>query len=84
MNKILSLTYITSAMLKGCIGPTVKCRSGTKTDSQKYRPVMNSSNLLKVFEYLLLPHLEKNPKRDQGQFAYRNATGCLGVITLLK
>ena len=33
MNKILSHTYIPPAMLKGRIRPTVKSRSGTKTDS---------------------------------------------------
>ena len=45
---------------------------------------MNSSNFLKVLEYLLLPHLEKNLKIEQRQFTYRNATGCLDAITLLK
>ena len=45
---------------------------------------MNSSNFLKVLEYLLLPHLEKNLKIDQSQFAYRNAAGCLYAKTLLK
>jgi len=82
--KILSHTYIPPAMLKGRIRPAVKSHSGTKTDSQNYRPVMNSSNFLKVSEYLLLPHLEKNLKIDQRQFAYRNASGCLDAITLLK
>ena len=71
-------------MLKGRIRPTVKSHSGTKTDSQNYRPVMNSSNFLKVLEYLLLPHIERIFKIDQRQFGYRNATGCLDAITLLK
>ena len=74
MNMILSHTYIPPAMLKGGIRPTVKSHSVTKTDSQNYRPVTNSSNSLKGFEYLLLPHLEKNLKIDQSKFAYRNAT----------
>ena len=84
MNKILSLTHIPPAMLEGRIRPTVKSSSGTMTDSQIYRPVMNSTNFLKMSKYLLLPHLEKNFKRDQRQFLYRNVTGCLDVITLLK
>ena len=71
-------------MLNGRIRQTVKSPSGSKTDSQNYRPVMNSSNFLKVSNYLLLPHLENNLKIDQRQFAYRNATGCLDAISLLK
>ena len=71
-------------MLKGRIRPTVKSPSGTKTDSQIYRPLIKSSNFLNVLEYLLLPHLENNLKLDQRQFAYRNTTGCLDAITLLK
>ena len=56
MNEILSHTYVHPAMLKGRIRLTVKSQSGTNTDSQNYRLVMNSSNFLKVLEYLLLPH----------------------------
>ena len=59
-NKLISHTYIPHSMLKGHIRPTVKNSSGNKTDSKNYRPVMNSSNFLKVIEYLLLPHLEKH------------------------
>ena len=84
MNKIRSYTYISPAMLKDRIQPTVKSPSGTKTASQNYRPVMNSSNFLKALEYILLPPPEKNIKIDQRQFAYRKATGCLDAISLLK
>ena len=84
MTKILSHTYIPLATLKGRIRPTVKSNSGTKSDSQNYRPVMNPTNFLKVLQYLLLAHLEKNLKIYQRQFTHRNATGCLDAITLLK
>ena len=84
MNKFLSHTYIPPEMLKGHLRTTVKSSPGTKTDTQNYRPVMNSSIFLKVFEYLLLPQLENNLKIDQRHFAYQNATGCLDAITLLK
>ena len=82
LNKILSHIYIPPAMLKGRIRRTVKYHSGTKTDSQNYKPEMNSSNFLKVLKYLLLPHLGNNLKNDQRQFAYRNATGYPDAITL--
>ena len=84
MNKILSHTYIPRAMLKDLIRPTVMSHSGTKTDSHNYRPVKNSSKFLKVLKYLLLPHLENNLEIDHRLFAYRNATGCMDAITLLK
>ena len=69
-------------MLKGNIRPTVKNSSGNKTDSKNYRPVMNSSNFLKVIEYLLLPHLEKHLPIHENQFAYRPATGCIYIMGL--
>ena len=56
-------------MLKGRTRPAVKFTSGKKTDSQNYRPVMNTSIFLKVFEYFLLPQLEKHLEIDQRQFA---------------
>ena len=84
MKKILSHTYIPTAMLKGRIRPTLKSHSDTKTNSQNFRPVMISSDFLKVLEYLLLPHLETNFKICQRQFAYRKATGCPDAVTFLK
>ena len=47
---------------------------------------MDSSNFLKVLEYLLLHHAEKNLETDQIQNGYRNAAGRLertvGTMTL--
>ena len=45
---------------------------------------MNSSNFLKVLEYLLFTHLEKHLPVHENQFAYRPATGCTDAITLSK
>ena len=45
---------------------------------------MNSSNFLKVMEYLLLPHLEKDLFIPENQLAYRPATGCIDAINVLK
>ena len=71
-------------MLKEHIRPTVKNSSGNKTDSENYKPVMNSSNFLKVIEYLLLPRLEKHLPIHENKFAYRPETGCIDTITVLK
>ena len=45
---------------------------------------MNSSAFLKVFEYILLPCLERFLKIDSHQFGYRRDTGCLNDVTVLK
>ena len=83
-NRLISHTYIPYSMLKEHIRPTVKNSSGKKADSKNHRPVMNSSEFLKVIEYLLLPHLEKHHVIHEIQFAYRPATGCIDAITVLK
>ena len=84
INKFVTHGFIPQSMLKGEIRPTVKNGAGSKTSSQNYRPVMTSSNCLKVFEYLLLPYLEKHLNVHSNQFAYRRSTSCLQAITLLK
>ena len=84
MNKFLSHGFLPHGMLLGKIRPTVKNSAGNKTSSSNYRPVMNSSNILKTFEYLILPYLEKYLNLSHNQFAYRSSTGCLNAITLLK
>ena len=42
-------------MLLGEIIPIVKKLTGSKTESEKYGPIMNSSNVFKVLEYSLMP-----------------------------
>ena len=82
--KFLSHGFLPFGMLLGKIRPTVKNSAGNKTNSSNYRPVMNSSNILKMFEYLILPYLGKYLNLSHKQFAYRLSTGCLNAITLLK
>ena len=82
MNKIISHGFLPHNMLLGRIRPTVKSSAGNKTSSIIYRLVMNSSNLLKSFEYLILPHLEKYLILSHNQFAYRPSTDCLNAITM--
>ena len=83
-NKLISRTYIPHSMLKEHIRPNVKNSAGNKNVSKNDRPVMNSSNFLKVIEYLLQPHLEKHLPTHENQFAYRPATGCIDGMTVLK
>jgi len=71
-------------MLKGRIRPNVENEAAGETTSNNNRPVMTSSNFLKVFEYLLLPHLERHLAVHSDQFAYRRSSSCLRAITLSK
>ena len=62
----------------------MKNSADNKTSSSNYRPVMNCSNLLKMFEYLVLLHLKKYLTLSHSQFAYRPSVGCLKARKLLK
>ena len=59
MTKVLSHGFLPHCMRLGKIRPTVKNFAGNKTSSSSYRSVMNSGHILEVFEYLILPYLEK-------------------------
>ena len=84
-NKFISYGFLPHSMLLAKIRPTVKNSVGNKVSSSNYRPAMISSNLLKMFKYLTLPHLEKKYLNlSHNQIAYRPSTGCLKAITLLK
>ena len=79
----LSHSYIPKAMLKGEIRPLVKDRFGDLTSLDNYRPVMISSNFLKLFEYCLLPMLESSFKLNFRQFGFRRYTSTsIAVMTL--
>ena len=73
-----------SAILKGEIRPILKSNSLNKSSSSNYRPVMNSSCFLKIFEYCLLPFLERDLKLDDRQFGFRSGTGCTTAVSVLK
>ena len=76
--------YLPKQMLLGEIRPTLKDNKVSKSDSSNYRPVMNSSILLKVFEYCILPILERNITLNSRQFGFRKHTGCTNAVSLLK
>ena len=59
-NAFLSHKYAPAAMIKRKVTPVVKSNSSGKCDSANYRPVVNSANLSKVFEYCLMPNLSKH------------------------
>ena len=80
----LSHSFIPKQMLYGQIRPIVKNNSMCKTNSDNYRPIMNSSVFLKLFEYILLPTLTSNLDLNGQQFGFQKGLNCNAVITLLK
>ena len=83
-NKLLSHCFVPSKMLKGEIRPRIKNNKSSKSASDNYRPVMNSSNIFKVLEYSILPTLKSFLQLDPCQFAYRRNTSCISAVTILK
>ena len=83
-SSFISHSYMPQKMLYGEIRPIIKNSRDSKNDSNNYRPVMNSCNLLKIFEYCLLPRLQRKIKIDAHQFGFRKYTSCTTAISVLK
>ena len=71
-------------MLSGQIRPVIKNKSLGKTESANYRPVMNSSNFLKLFDCCINPFLQNHLVLNNRQFGFRKNTGCPDVLAILK
>ena len=82
--KFISHSYLPSNMLLGEIRPIIKDYSVCKTTSDNYRPIMNSSNILKVFEYALLPSLNHSLRLNSHQFGFRTETSTINAVSVLK
>ena len=84
LNMLISHSHIPMNLIYGEIRPVIKNKVLGKTDSNNYRPVLNSSMFLKVIEYCLLPVLTENLKLSSHQYGFRKETGCLSAIAMVK
>ena len=70
--------FLPSDMIKGIITPIVKNKLGNLCSSDNYRPIMNSSVFLKLFEYCLLlkidPYISLNDRQHGFRKTYSTAT----------
>ena len=82
--KLVSHNYLPPDMILGEIRPITKNGAICKTVSDNYRPIMNSSCLLKVFEYALLPCLSERLKLSSHQFGFRSETSTVQAVSILK
>ena len=82
--KLISHNHLPPEMILGEVRPIIKNGAICKTISDNYRPIMNSSGFLKVFEYALLPCLTEHLKLSPHQFGFRSETGTIQAISVLK
>ena len=83
-SSFLRHNHVPKNMLSAEIRPVVKNGRASRTSSANYRPLMNSSMMLKVFEYCLLPVLKKSLSIDSRQFGFRSQTGCIDAVTVFR
>ena len=81
---MLSHTFVPKEMLRGHIKPIIKNGKVCKTKSDNYRPVMNSSMLLKLFEYSIYDAISRNIKINPLQFGFTKNSSCTKAVSLLK
>ncbi len=62
--------YLPEKMLYREIRPLMKNKLNNKSEASNFRPRMVSSTMLKLFEYCLLPRMDRHIKLDQHQFGY--------------
>ena len=84
LNLVLFHSHVPKKMLFGEIRPIIKNNAMSKSDSNNFRPIMNSSMFLKTFEYCLLPIFSKHIRLNSRQFGFRKHTGCLSAIAVVK
>ena len=84
LNACFSHCYLPEAILYGDINPTIKDAKGNATDSTNYRRVMQSSNLLKLFEIHTLDILNEKSNFNKRHFGYVKGTSTNDACLVLK
>ena len=84
MNASYTHCFVPEALLNGDINPTIKDPKGNATESANYRPVMQSSRLLKLFEIHLLEILSEKLVFNSRQFGFKKNTSTTDACLILK
>ena len=69
-------------MARGEIKPVIKNKFGDINSSDNYRPVMNSPNVLKIFEYCIQPKIDFTS--NSRQFGFKKGSSTLIAVTSLR
>ena len=70
--------------IAGQIKPVIKYISGSKSDSENFRPGMSSSVIFKLFEYCLLPILNKHIDLYKIKFGFRKGASSCSTVTIFE
>ena len=84
MNASFNHCFISHDILKGDINPTIKDIKGNVTNSKNYRPVMQSSCILKLFEMHILSICEELVTFNCRQFGFRKGISTADACLILK
>ena len=84
MNFCFCHCFLPIDILKGDIFPIIKDKKGSKNDPANYRPVMQSSCLLKLFELHILSILEEKINLCHNQFGFTKGHSTTDATFLLK
>ena len=76
--------YLPGNLLKGTITPVLKDTKKNVTDSSNYRPVMQSSCLLKIFELHVLQVLSEKLALNFRQFGFKTNSSTTDACFILK
>ncbi len=83
-SSFISHGYIPHEMLQGEIRPIIKDKMGKIDDSNNYRPITISSNMLKLFEYCFVGHLKNSLPINNRQFGFRKCTSTIMAAAIIK
>ena len=83
-NEMIKHVHLPAAMLLGEIRPILKNKFAKLNDSENYRPIMISSNILKLFEKCIQPYLNDNFHIHRNQFGFRAHTSTNMTVTVVK
>ena len=84
MNACFSHCFVPESVLNGDINPTIKDAKENSTESSNYRQVMQSSNLLKLFEIHILDIISEKISFNNNHFGYRKYTSTTDACLILK
>ena len=84
INSCLSHGFFPSDLLMGVILPRIKNASGNCTDSKNYRPIMNSSCILKIIELYIQNILAEKLNFNVRQFGYTSGVSTSEAAFVLK
>ena len=76
--------YLPQELLKGTITPILKDCKKSNTNSSNYRPIMQSSCLLKLVELLILDILSEKMSLNHRQFGFKSGSSTTDACFILK